>query len=172
VLHRCLLCCMRARALGAGGVERRARQPASKRAEAGVPASAGDTGDELARRLGLGPGAWRQAAKAGGSRTACTGRCTRGGDAGGSWRGLRMTRVSAGLSGHGRERQARTAIEAGQRACRPATKRAANFWTEFGEERRGKEGFWVGIFGVKEGDLRSDLGARVWGGGRRGESCP
>jgi hypothetical protein len=30
----------------------------------------------------------------------------------------------------------------------------------------------VGNFGAKEEDLRSDLGARVWGGGRRGGELP
>jgi hypothetical protein len=40
------------------------------------------------------------------------------------------------------------------------------FGQKFGEERKR---FLVGIFGAKEEDLRSDLGARVWGGGRRGK---
>jgi hypothetical protein len=37
-----------------------------------------------------------------------------------------------------------------------------------------KRGDFGGIKGGEklEGYLRSDLGARVWGGGRRGESCP
>jgi hypothetical protein len=37
-----------------------------------------------------------------------------------------------------------------------------------GQKFGGKgKGILVGIFGAKEGDLSSDLGARVWGGGRR-----
>jgi hypothetical protein len=43
------------------------------------------------------------------------------------------------------------------------------FWQRFGKVLVEKK---VGNFGAKEEDLRSDLGARVWGGGRRGGELP